>query len=140
MRYASLGSTKASKDSYLKLLLRYGGAVMTVAATFVIRDALSLAVGPGLPPFILFYPAVMIVALLAGMGPGLAGNRSRFFHCCLLGASLAGSWCDCQSCRRPGPGSFCGHGCVHEYCFRSLAPGAAAGRAVPRRVVIARKR
>jgi hypothetical protein len=36
--------------------------------------ALSLAVGSGLPPFILFYPAVMIVAVAAGMGPGLAAT------------------------------------------------------------------
>ena len=33
--------------------------------------ALTAWVGPGLPTYITFYPAVMVVALLAGFGPGL---------------------------------------------------------------------
>jgi len=79
MSYASLGRTKASKASYLKLLLRYGVAVIIVAATFVIRFALSFAVGPGLPPYIIFYPAIMIVALLAGMWPGILATAVAAF-------------------------------------------------------------
>ncbi|MGA2641933.1 MAG: response regulator [Spirochaetia bacterium] len=84
MSCASLGRMKTSKASSLRLLLRYVVAVMIVAATFVIRWALSLAVGPGLPPFIVFYPAVMVVALLAGMGPGLLATA--------VASSIAAFW------------------------------------------------
>ena len=79
MRCNSPNCMKASKGSYLRLLLRYGGSAMSVAAVFLIRHALSLLVGPGLPPFILFYPVVMIVALLAGMGPGMLATAVASF-------------------------------------------------------------
>jgi PAS domain S-box-containing protein len=51
--------------------LRYGMAVVAVAATFGLRLALTAWEGPGLPTYITFYPAVMVSALLAGFGPGL---------------------------------------------------------------------
>jgi PAS domain S-box-containing protein len=54
--------------------LSYGVSVAAVGGAFLVRHVLSLAIGPGLPPFILFYPTVMIVALLAGMGPGWAAG------------------------------------------------------------------
>jgi two-component system sensor histidine kinase/response regulator len=56
--------------------LRYGAAVLVALCSFYIRWALSMAVGPGLPPFIIFYPAIMTVAVLAGMGPGLLATAS----------------------------------------------------------------
>jgi len=74
MSFAGMSRTKARKAPSLKPIVQYGAAVGTVAATFALRLALSLAVGSGLPPFILFYPAVMIVAVAAGMGPGLAAT------------------------------------------------------------------
>ena len=51
--------------------LRYGLAFAAVAAGFGLRVALTAWIGPGLPTYITFYPAVMVVALLAGFGPGL---------------------------------------------------------------------
>jgi PAS domain S-box-containing protein len=51
--------------------VRYGLAVVAVAAGFLLRRALSAQVGEGLPPYITFYPAVIVAALLAGLGPGL---------------------------------------------------------------------
>ena len=39
-----------------------------------IREALTAWFGPGLPPYITFYPTVMAVALLAGFGPGLVAT------------------------------------------------------------------
>ena len=42
-----------------------------MAAGIGLRLALTAWVGPGLPTYITFYPAVMAVALLAGFGPGL---------------------------------------------------------------------
>jgi PAS domain S-box-containing protein len=51
--------------------LRYGLAFVAVAAGFGLRMALTAWVGPGLPTYITFYPAVMVAALLGGFGPGL---------------------------------------------------------------------
>jgi PAS domain S-box-containing protein len=52
------------------LALRYGSAIVVVAVAAVLREWLLFRLGPGLPPYILFYPAVTIVALLGGAGPG----------------------------------------------------------------------
>jgi PAS domain S-box-containing protein len=52
-------------------ILRYGLAFVAVAATFGLRVVLTTWVGPGLPTYITFYPAVMVAALLGGLGPGL---------------------------------------------------------------------
>ena len=52
-------------------LARYGSALLAVGAAVLLRAAVTVWVGPGLPTYITFYPAVMLVALLAGFGPGL---------------------------------------------------------------------
>jgi PAS domain S-box-containing protein len=52
-------------------LLRYALALVAVAAAFLLREALEYLVGPGLPPYITFFPAVILVALVAGVGPGI---------------------------------------------------------------------
>jgi PAS domain S-box-containing protein len=59
------------QQSPLGWVLRYGLAVVAVAAAFGVRVALTAWVGPGLASYITFYPAVMVAALLAGFGPGL---------------------------------------------------------------------
>jgi len=51
--------------------VRYGLAVVAVAAGFLLRRALSAQVGEGLPTYVTFYPAVIVAALLVGLGPGL---------------------------------------------------------------------
>ncbi len=52
--------------------LRYAFALVAVGAAFFLHAALSHLVGPPeLPTYIIFYPAVMLVALVAGIGPGL---------------------------------------------------------------------
>ena len=65
---------KDSKALFAQHIGAYGMAVAAVAAAFAIRHVLSLLVGHGLPPFITFYPAVMLIGLLAGMGPGLLAS------------------------------------------------------------------
>ena len=55
-------------------ILRYGAAVLAVAAGLGLRLALTAWIGPGLPTYITFYPAVMIAALLAGFGPGFVAT------------------------------------------------------------------
>jgi len=48
----------------------YIGAVGIVAEAFALQFLLTMRVGQ-LPPYLLFYPAVMITAMLAGMWPGI---------------------------------------------------------------------
>jgi PAS domain S-box-containing protein len=54
--------------------LRYGLAAVVVAAAFALNRLVTAEFGPGLPPFIVFYPAIMVAALLGGLGPGLAAT------------------------------------------------------------------
>jgi PAS domain S-box-containing protein len=49
-------------------------ALVAVAAGFFLRQALTGLVGPGLATYITFYPAVMVAALLGGLGPGLVAT------------------------------------------------------------------
>ncbi len=58
----------------LWLLLRYGLALGAVAAALWARLALTAWVGPGLPLFVTFFPAIMVASLLGGFGPGLAAT------------------------------------------------------------------
>jgi diguanylate cyclase (GGDEF)-like protein/PAS domain S-box-containing protein len=56
------------------LVLRYGLGVAAAAAGFGLRLAATAWVGPGLPTYITFYPAVMVAALLGGLGPGVVAT------------------------------------------------------------------
>ena len=49
---------------------RYGFALMAVAVATLVRYGLGVAFGFN-QPFILFYPTLMLIALLCGFGPGL---------------------------------------------------------------------
>jgi PAS domain S-box-containing protein len=51
-------------------LLRYGFAVLIVAGAAALRHALETRYGP-LPPYILFYPSVMLVAIVGNATPGI---------------------------------------------------------------------
>jgi diguanylate cyclase (GGDEF)-like protein/PAS domain S-box-containing protein len=64
-----------------------------------LRLALQAWIGPGLPPYITFYPVVMIVAVLAGFGPGvlatiLAGLIVDYWILLPIGAFTIGSTID----------------------------------------------
>ncbi len=56
---------------WLNLTLRYLGSVIVVIIAFWLYFVMTALFGPGLPTYILFYPAIIIVALLAGLGPGI---------------------------------------------------------------------
>jgi PAS domain S-box-containing protein len=78
---SSRGKTKADdilhvlqNSSRLNLTLRYLAAIMVVVIAFWLYYFITSILGPGLPTYILFYPAVIIVALLAGFGPGLVAT------------------------------------------------------------------
>src|SRR5690348_16413151 len=49
---------------------RYSLAVFVVAFATLVRYAMELHLGP-FPPFLLFVPAIIVVAVLAGLGPGI---------------------------------------------------------------------
>jgi len=55
-------------------LIRYGFTVSMVAAAFLSRYALTAYVGSGLPTYITFYPAVVLVAIVAGLWPGIVAT------------------------------------------------------------------
>jgi len=62
---------KAVKRTFDQPFLGYIAAVFIVTAAFLIRQFLVLYLRFDLPPFITFYPAVMIIAVLYGLWPGL---------------------------------------------------------------------
>ncbi len=51
--------------------VRYGLALAVIALALGIALALERALGPGVPPYLTFYPAVIVVAVLAGWWPGV---------------------------------------------------------------------
>jgi PAS domain S-box-containing protein len=63
---------------------RYVLAVVVVAAGYAVRVGMEAWTGPGLPPFVTFYPVIMLVALLGGIGPGVLATA--------LTVTIAGIW------------------------------------------------
>ena len=55
-------------------LVRYLAGVIAVVLAFILREILSIAVDPGFSEYLLFYPTIMIVALLAGLWPALLAD------------------------------------------------------------------
>ncbi len=54
--------------------MRFGLSLAAVVAGLLLRWAIEYWTGPGLPTYITFYPAVMLVALLAGFWPGIVAT------------------------------------------------------------------
>ena len=59
--------------------LRFAMAPLTVAAAFIVQSGLLKWIGAPLPHFLLFYPAVMGVAVIAGLWPGLLAMALAVF-------------------------------------------------------------
>jgi PAS domain S-box-containing protein len=51
--------------------VRYMASVVAVGLALFLREMLTASLGPDFPEYVLFYPTVMIVALLAGLWPAL---------------------------------------------------------------------
>jgi PAS domain S-box-containing protein len=62
---------RLSRYVWLQIPLKYALTAGAVAASLGFWLAVKTASGMGLPPFITFYPIIMLTALLAGLGPGL---------------------------------------------------------------------
>jgi PAS domain S-box-containing protein len=72
------------KRTWVNLAVRYGAAILVVILAFWLYLAMISWFGPGLPTYILFYPAIIIVALLGGLGPGLVAT--------IISVLIAGIW------------------------------------------------
>jgi PAS domain S-box-containing protein len=62
------------KALLVQLAWRYGLAVAAAGAGFLVRAAFERAGAQDLPTYITFYPMVMLAAIAAGFGPGLAAT------------------------------------------------------------------
>ena len=51
--------------------IQYGFAVLASGTALLVQRVLISYIGPGLPTYLLFYPAVMLTATVCGLGPGL---------------------------------------------------------------------
>lgn len=63
-------------SSQTRWLARYALALAAVGAALLLFQGLTRRVGPGLPTYVTFYPAVMLVALFGGLGPGLLATTA----------------------------------------------------------------
>jgi PAS domain S-box-containing protein len=63
----------ARRNRVLPFFTSYGLAVLLVATATNLRWGLEYAFGP-MPTFLTFYPALMLAALIGGLGPGLAAT------------------------------------------------------------------
>ena len=69
-----------SKTVLDRPFVRYAMTLVVVAASYLLRYALVQGLGLDMPIFITFYPAVMLVAALAGLRSGLLATAL-----CVLG-------------------------------------------------------
>lgn len=60
-------------------LIRYGSALTVTVVAFVWREAMVRNLGGPVPPYITFYPAVMIVGLVFGLRQGLLATLYAVF-------------------------------------------------------------
>ena len=70
----SHGTAKHSHSethSFFQGLLRYGLALVSIAAGLLLYFILEAPFGSEFPTYITFYPFVMLTALLSGFGPGV---------------------------------------------------------------------
>jgi PAS domain S-box-containing protein len=65
------GRWQLQRSVVLGFAWRYGLAPVAVAVALLVRLVITRWIGPGLVTYITFYPAVVVVALLAGLGPGV---------------------------------------------------------------------
>ncbi len=57
-------------------IARYAAAMGAIALASLLHQWIPRLLGGTLPPFVTFYPTILLVALLAGRGPGLAATAA----------------------------------------------------------------
>jgi two-component system, cell cycle sensor histidine kinase and response regulator CckA len=68
---AGIDMRKSLSDFLKRPAVRYLAGIVAVGLAFLVRETLSFWTGPDFPEYLVFYPTVMIVALLAGIWPAL---------------------------------------------------------------------
>src|SRR6266536_1937905 len=63
--------SETAKSALIRRFLRYLIAVVAIGLAFLWRRWMNTYYGAELPEYITFYPVVMLVAILDGLGPGL---------------------------------------------------------------------
>ncbi len=61
---------KTTPPLFLRII-RYAAAILAPLAALFIRQGLEQLIGGELPPYVIFLPVIMLVALFAGLGPGI---------------------------------------------------------------------
>ena len=69
----SVGPPRSMGRKWATLAVQYLSAVVAVAVAIVLRWQLAELFGP-LPPFITFFPAILLVATIGGGGPGIVAT------------------------------------------------------------------
>ncbi|MCX6353428.1 MAG: PAS domain S-box protein [Candidatus Aureabacteria bacterium] len=65
---------KKAVADYSNSFTRYALALAAIGAAFLLRIALTNFVGSNFPTYITFYPFIMFVAVLLGLGPGIVAT------------------------------------------------------------------
>jgi PAS domain S-box-containing protein len=71
-------------SSLQQRILRFSLAILAAFFAYWVYQIATLWVGPGLPTYVIFYPCMLLVAMLAGPGPGIVMTA--------LSALLAAYW------------------------------------------------
>ena len=72
------------KNSLNRPFVRYGASTVVILLAFLIHQLLQRMTGEPVPPYITFFPAVMLVAMLGGFWPGVFAT--------LLSSYVVASW------------------------------------------------
>ena len=110
------------KRPWLNLVLRYGAAILVVIVAFWLYEGLTAWLGPGLPTYILFYPAVIVVALLMGLGPGLLATFTAVIVAGIWILPPSGQFSMILSIDQFGAVIFSSYGSTAKQCGRTLPP------------------
>jgi PAS domain S-box-containing protein len=113
-------------SSMKRPLVRYIAAALMVGVAFFLRQALSRVAGE-LPPYITFYPAVMLAAMLGGLGPGLLATALAAFIAGLWILTPEGRFAIGNPADAVSLGLFCAMGAVVSFLAGMLRPSPEEG-------------
>ncbi len=95
---------------FYEAIMRYGLALVAVAAGMGLRLLITAGFGPGLPDYITFYPMVMLAALFAGFWPGVVATAASGAVVAIWILPAIGEWTIAASIDRVGLALFLGMG------------------------------
>lgn len=57
-------------------VLRYTFPILAVMAAYLVRISVERHFGPGLPTYVTFFPVIMLISVILGLGPGLVATAA----------------------------------------------------------------